>query len=49
MGLITDVEEKRIKAMQAHVEEVERKRWVKSVSISHDDEMGAKMSQIRGD
>lgn len=49
MGLITAAEENRIKAMQTHVEEVERKRWVKDLVISHDDEIGAKMSQIRGD
>jgi len=49
MGLITAAEEQRIKAMQTHVEEVERKRCVKDLVISHDDEMGAKMSQIRGD
>ena len=48
-GLIRAEEERRIKAMQVHVEEQERKRWVKGLTISHDDEVGAKMSQIRGD
>lgn len=48
-GLMTEAEAKRTEAMRVHVEEQERKRWVKGVSISHDDEEGAKMSQIRGD
>jgi hypothetical protein len=48
-GLISVNEERRIKDMEKHVEEEERKRWVKSVSISHDDEESAKMSQIRGE
>lgn len=48
-GLLAANEEKRISEMRAHVEEQERLRWVKSVAISHDDEQGAKMSQIRGD
>lgn len=48
-GLISKEQEDRINTMQTHVEEQERKKWVKSVSISHDDELGAKMGQIRGD
>jgi hypothetical protein len=48
-GLAKEAEVKRIEEMRVHVEEQERKRWVKNVSISHDDEMGAKMAQIRGD
>jgi hypothetical protein len=39
---------KKAESVRVHVEEVNRKKWVESLEISHDNEEGAKWDQIKG-